>query len=76
MDWRSRITMHPDMRGGKPCVRGMRLTVADVLGYLGSGMSEADILRDFPELERDDILACLLFAAERERSVVNAPPAA
>lgn len=76
MDWRSRITIHPDIRGGKPCLRGMRLAVADVLEYLASGMSESDIVRDFPELERDDIRACLLYAAERERTFTIVPPAA
>jgi hypothetical protein len=76
MDWRSRITIHPDRRGGKPCVRDMRITVYDVLEYLASGMSEDEILHDFPDLERDDLKACLLFAAERERRMVNDPPAA
>jgi len=76
MDWRSRITIHPDRRSGKPCIRDMRITVYDVLEYLASGMSEDEILHDFPDLERDDIRACLLFAAERERRMVNDPPAA
>jgi uncharacterized protein (DUF433 family) len=76
MDWRSRITIHPDRRSGKPCVRDMRITVYGVLEYLASGMSEDEILHDFPDLERGDIRACLLFAAERERRMVNDPPAA
>lgn len=76
MDWRSRITIHPDRRSGKPCIRDMRIAVADVLEYLASGMGEADIVRDFPELEIEDIRACLAFAAERERNFSIAPPAA
>ena len=63
MEWRSRITIHPDQRSGKPCIRDMRITVADVLEYLASGMGEADIVRDFPELEIEDVRACLAFAA-------------
>lgn len=57
--------------GGKPCIRGLRITVYDVLDYLASGMSEADILRDSPDLTRDDIRACLAFAADRERKLVT-----
>lgn len=64
------------MRGGMPCVRGMRIAVADVLEYLASGMSVAEIVRDFPELEPDDIRACLIFAAERERTFSASQPAA
>lgn len=67
MDYRERITVEPGKRSGKPCVRGMRITVYDVLGYLASGMSYDEVLADFPELEREDLLACLAFAAERER---------
>ena len=59
--------------GGKPCVRGMRITVSDVLGYLASGMSEQEIVEDFPELTSEDIKACLAFAAERERRLVALP---
>jgi uncharacterized protein (DUF433 family) len=66
-DWRSRITLEPGKLGGKPCVRGMRISVADVLEYLAADMSIAEILADFPYLEREDILACLAYAAERER---------
>src|SRR5713226_9329531 len=67
MDWRSRITFEPGKRGGKPCIRGLRITVTDVLEYLASGMTEDEILQDFPDLEREGIRACLAFAAERER---------
>lgn len=62
MDFRQIITIEPGKRGGKPCVRGMRITVTDVLEYLASGMSVEEILADFPELTRDDIRACLAFA--------------
>lgn len=65
----ARITLEPGKRGGKPCIRGMRITVYDVLGWLASGMSVADILADFPELESDDVMACLAFAAEREQRI-------
>jgi len=60
------ITIEPGKRGGQPCIRGMRITVYDVLSYLASGMTEQEVLSDFPELTRDDILACLSFAADRE----------
>lgn len=74
MDYQDYITMEPDKRGGKPCIRGLRITVYDVLDYLASGMSEAEILQDFPDLTADDIKACLAFAADRERRLftVNA----
>jgi uncharacterized protein (DUF433 family) len=75
MDWRSRITLEPGKRGGKPCIRGLRMTVADILEYLASGMSEDAILQDFPDLSREDIRACLAFAADRERKFVSVPPA-
>lgn len=74
MDYRKLITIEPGKRGGKPCIRGLRITVYDVLEYLASGMSEDDILRDFPDLTREDIRACLAFAADRERKLVSAPP--
>ena len=74
MDYRDRITIEPGKRGGKPCIRGMRITVYDVLEYLASGMSEAEILRDFPDLTPEDIRACLAFAADRERRFVSIPP--
>ena len=67
MDYREIITIDPAKRSGKPCVRGLRITVYDVLEYLASGMSHADILKDFPYLTERDILACLAFAADRER---------
>jgi uncharacterized protein (DUF433 family) len=70
MGYRDRITIEPGKRGGKPCIRGMRITVGDVLEYLASGMSEDEILADFPYLERDDIRAVLAFAADRERKLL------
>jgi uncharacterized protein (DUF433 family) len=75
MDYRQRITIEPDKRGGKPCIRGLRITVYDVLEYLASGMSEEDILSDFPDLTHEDIRASLLFAADRERQMVTVPAA-
>ena len=69
-----RITLEPEKRGGKPCIRGLRITVYDVLEYLASGMTEAEILADFPSLEHEDIRASLAFAAERERRLVSIPP--
>jgi uncharacterized protein (DUF433 family) len=74
MDYRKVITIEPGKRGGKPCIRGLRITVYDVLEYLASGMSEDEILRDFPDLTREDIRACLAFAADRERKLVSTPP--
>lgn len=68
-EWRSRITMESGKRGGRPCIRGMRITVYDVLSYLAAGMTVEEILSDFPYLSRDDIQACLAFAAERERNM-------
>lgn len=65
MDYHKVITIEPGKRGGKPCIRGLRFTVYDVLEYLASGMTEEEILRDFPELTSDDIKACLPFAADR-----------
>ena len=70
--WRSRFTIEPGKRGGRPCIRGMRITVTDVLEYLAGGMSEDEILTDFPYLTRDDIRACLAFAADRERRLMIA----
>jgi uncharacterized protein (DUF433 family) len=75
MDYRGVITLEPGKRGGKPCIRGLRITVYDVLEYLASGMSEDQILADFPDLNRDDIRACLSFAADRERRLVSIPAA-
>jgi uncharacterized protein (DUF433 family) len=73
MDYRDYITIEPDKRGGKPCIRGLRITVYDVLDYLASGMSQTEILADFPDLTAEDILACLAFAADRERKLVTVP---
>jgi uncharacterized protein (DUF433 family) len=73
MDYREIITIEPDKMGGKPCIRGLRITVYDVLDYLASGMSEAEILSDFPDLTHEDLLACLAFAADRERRLVSIP---
>ena len=70
--WRSRITIEAGKRGGRPCIRGMRITVYDVLSYLAAGMTVAEILDDFPYLAAEDIQACFAFAAERERSMVIA----
>lgn len=70
-----RISIDPAVRFGKPCVRGTRLTVGDVLGYLAGGMTEAEVLADFPQLSHEDILACLAFAAERERRLLSIPAA-
>lgn len=74
-DYTGIITVEPGKRGGKPCIRGLRITVCDVLEYLASGMTEAEILADFPDLTREDIRACLAFAADRERRMVTVPPA-
>ena len=73
MNYLDIITIEPDKRSGKPCIRGMRITVYDVLEYLAGGMTEDEILADFPELTRDDIRACLAFAADRERKLFGAP---
>ncbi len=70
MEYQDIITVEPGKRGGQPCVRGMRISVYDVLSYLASGMTEQEILADFPELTREDILACLRYAADRERKSV------
>ena len=69
IDYRNIITLEPGKRGGKPCIRGLRITVYDILGWLADGMDEAEILEDFPELEEKDIRACLAFAANREHSL-------
>ncbi|PZV02703.1 MAG: hypothetical protein DCF23_11045 [Cyanobium sp.] len=70
MDHQERITINSAVRFGKPCVRGTRLTVGDVLGALASGMTEAELLGDFPQLNHEDVLACLAYAADRERRLV------
>ena len=71
MDYRQRIAIDPLIRSGKPCVRGTRITVADVLDYLGGGMTMAEVLEDFPDLTAEDIQACLSFAADRERRLID-----
>ena len=70
-----RIAVDPEIRFGKPCVRGTRVTVGDVLGYLAGGMSEEQILGDFPQLTHADIRACLAYAAERDRRTLGVPAA-
>jgi uncharacterized protein (DUF433 family) len=67
MDYAKIITMDPGRRSGKPCIRGLRITVTDVLDYLAGGMTQQEILSDFPDLTETDIRACLAFAADRER---------
>lgn len=71
MNWHERISVNPMVRSGKPCIKETRITVYDVLEYLAGGMSEDEILADFPDLMRDDIRACLAFAATRERRLTN-----
>ena len=75
MDYQKLITIEPGKRGGKPCVRGLRITVTDVLEYLASGMSVEEILADFPDLTAEDVRACLAFAADRERRLWVLPAA-
>ncbi|NEP01411.1 MAG: DUF433 domain-containing protein [Symploca sp. SIO2E9] len=70
MSYRDIITIEPDKRGGKPCIRRMRITVYDVLGWLAAGMSVAEIIDEFPELTQADIIACLEFAADRDHRLV------
>ena len=70
MDLLDRITVNPAIRFGKPCVRGTRLTVGDVLGTLAAGSSESELLEDFPQLTHEDVLACMAFAAEREHTLM------
>ena len=70
MSYRNIITIEPGKRGGKLCIRRMRITVYDVVGWLAAGMSHAEILDDFPELTEEDIRACLEFAADRERRLI------
>lgn len=72
MKYKNIITVEAGKRGGKPCIRGMRITVYDVLGYLASGMSYDEVLEDFPYLTKEDILACLEYAADRERLMFSA----
>ncbi len=75
MDYRQRITIEPGKRSGKPCIRGLRITVYDVLDYLAAGMTDQEILGEFPDLELEDIRAVLAFAADRERRLVWSPAA-
>jgi uncharacterized protein (DUF433 family) len=70
MNYQDIITIEPGKRGGKPCVRGMRITVYDVLEYMASGMSQEEVLRQFPYLTEEDILACLAYAADREKHLL------
>ena len=72
MDHIERITIEPNKRGGQPCIRGMRITVYDVLEYLAGGMSVAEVLHDFPDLTDEDIRACFAYVAAPERRVANA----
>ncbi len=74
MDYSKIIVADPAVRSGKPTIRDTRMTVSDVLEYLAGGMSEGEILADFPYLTRDDIRACLAFAADRERRILTAAP--
>ena len=72
MVYQDRITIDSRIRSGKPCIKGTRIAVADVLDYLGGGMTATEILDDFPDLKAEDIQACLVFAAERERRLTVA----
>ena len=73
MDYRDIITIEPGKRSGQPCIRGLRMTVQDVFEYLAGGMTEEEILEDFPDLTHEDILACLAYAADRERRLAVLP---
>ena len=75
MNYQDYITIDPNKRGGKPCVRGLRITVYEVLEYLASEMTEAEILEDFPDLTKEDLKACIAFAADRERRLMTVPVA-
>ena len=72
MNYQNIITIEPGKRGGRPTIRGMRISVSDVLGWLATGMSHEEILTDYPELTEQDIRACLAYAADRERRLVTA----
>lgn len=76
MNYKDYITIEPNKRGGKPCVRGLRITVYEVLEYLASDMTQAEILDDFPDLTAEDLKACIAFAADRERRLMEVPIAA
>jgi uncharacterized protein (DUF433 family) len=69
MEYRDKITIDPNIRFGRPCIKGTRISVYDVLGWLASGMSYEEILEDFPQLKKEDILACLAYSADRERRI-------
>ena len=73
MDYSKIITIEPDKRSGKPCIRGLRMTVTDVLEYLAGGMTPEEIVGEFPDLTLEDIRACLAFAADRERKLATLP---
>lgn len=73
MDYSKIITIEPDKRSGKPCIRGLRMTVTDVLEYLAGGMTPEEIVDEFPDLTLEDIRACLAFAADRERKLATVP---
>lgn len=73
MDYQKVITIEPGKRGGKPCIRGTRMTVTDVLEYLAGGMTQEELLQEFPDLTSEDIRACLAFAADRERKLAALP---
>lgn len=73
MNYRNHITIEANKRGGKPCVRGLRITVYEVLEYLASKMTEAEILDDFPDLTKEDLKACIAYAADRERRFMTVP---
>jgi uncharacterized protein (DUF433 family) len=75
VNYRDHITIDPNKRAGKPCVRGLRITVYEVLEYLASDMSEEQILHDFPDLTHEDLKACIAFAADRERKLITVPAA-
>jgi uncharacterized protein (DUF433 family) len=72
MNYQDNITIEPGKRGGRPCIRGMRIAVADVLGWLAAGMSHEQIIAEYPELTEDDIRACLAYAADRKRRLLTA----
>ena len=73
MEWQDRVAVNPAVRSGKPCIKGTRITVYDVLDYLAGGMTIPELLDDFPDLTEEDIRACLAFAADRERRLVMPP---
>ena len=75
MQWEERISVNPAVRSGKPCIKGTRMTVYDILEYLAGAMTEDQILADFPSLAREDIRAALAFAASRERRLAGSPSA-